>query len=60
MLKENYYEYSLNFHSEQICAATKLSMAEARSLLIQGVYLLDMDMEAVTVKVISVELSHQV
>lgn len=60
MLKDNYYEYSLNFHSEQICAATKLSMEQARNLLIQGIYLLDLDFEAVTVKVISVELSHQV
>ena len=60
MLKDDYYEYSLNFHSEQICASTKLSMAEARMLLIQGVYLLDMDMEQVTVKIISNELSHQI
>jgi len=29
MLKENYYEYSLNFHSEQICAAKKEIVKDA-------------------------------
>ena len=60
MLTKEYYDYSLTFHAEQICSSTKLSMEQARNLLIQGVYLLDLDMEAVTVKIISVELSHQV
>ncbi len=59
-MQDQYYDYSLQFHAEQIAAATKLTLQEARQLLIQGMYLMNMDMQAVTVQVISVELSKQI
>lgn len=59
-MQDQYYDYSLQFHAEQIAAVTRLTLQEARQLIIQGMYLLNMDMEAVTVQVISVELSKQI
>lgn len=46
-MQDQYYDYSLQFHAEQIAAATKLTLQEARQLIIQGMYLLNMDMQEV-------------